>query len=60
MVYSVAAHKEGTMANFWSQKGELGGWNPGFTRPFNDWKLYQVCSFLSTIQDKRVLIDEKE
>ena len=53
-----------------ASKGALGSrffnpiWSDGgperFTRPFNDWELDQVCSFLSAIHVKRVIPEEKD
>ena len=34
--------------------GEFGGWNPHFSRSFNDWELDQVCNFVENIQDLKV------
>ena len=49
------------LMNFFTDK-KKGGWGLelGFTRPFNDWEMEEVCSFLSTIQDKRAHLDEKD
>ncbi|RVW67933.1 hypothetical protein CK203_064387 [Vitis vinifera] len=37
--------------------GEVGGWNPRFLRPFNDWEVEEVESFLLIIQGKRLNAD---
>ena len=34
--------------------GDAGGWNPCFSRSFNDWELEAVASLLSVLQGKRL------
>ena len=47
------------MADLWVQSFEGGGWNPSFSRPFNDWEFGTVGWFLLRIQD-RVVVEERE
>ncbi|RVW80825.1 putative ribonuclease H protein [Vitis vinifera] len=37
--------------------GEVGGWNPRFLRPFNDWEVEEVERLLLIIQGKRLNAD---
>ena len=39
---------------FWETIGPGGGWNFRFARPFNDWEMEGVQSFLSTVSAKRI------
>ena len=36
---------------------EEGGWNPRFSRSFNDWEVEAVERFLLTLQGKRLVFD---
>ena len=45
------------VADCWDSLGEEGGWNPRFSRPFNDWEVEVVERFLLTIQGKRLNAD---
>ena len=45
------------VADCWDLLGEEGGWNPRFSRPFNDWEVEVVERFLLTLQGKRLVID---
>ena len=38
----------------WDSMGEEGGWNPRFSRPFNDWEVEEVERLLETIQGRRL------
>ncbi|RVW54967.1 Transposon TX1 uncharacterized 149 kDa protein [Vitis vinifera] len=38
----------------WDYMGDAGGWNPCFSRSFNDWELEAVASLLSVLQGKRL------
>ena len=40
--------------------GKVGGWNPRFVRPFNDWEMEMVEDFIYTVQDKRINPLEKD
>ena len=48
------AFKEEWVATLWDASGEEEGWNPHFSRPFNDWELETVERFLVTLQGKKV------
>ncbi|RVW65656.1 hypothetical protein CK203_050216 [Vitis vinifera] len=37
--------------------GEEEGWNPRFSRPFNDWEVEAMERYLLTLQGKRLVID---
>ncbi|RVW56212.1 Transposon TX1 uncharacterized 149 kDa protein [Vitis vinifera] len=47
-----AVSKDVKVADCWDSMGEVGGWNPRFLRPFNDWEVEEVESFLLIIQGK--------
>ncbi|RVW45208.1 hypothetical protein CK203_067526 [Vitis vinifera] len=36
--------------------GDAGGWYPYFSKPFNDWEMEVVVSFLSFLQGKRLIV----
>ena len=38
----------------WDSMGEEGGWNPRFSRPFNDWEVEEAERLLETIQGRRL------
>ena len=59
-LYVSADSKEVRVVEVWDSLGEEGGWNPRFSRPFNDWEVDLVERFLSTIQGKRVFMDSKD
>ena len=56
-LYALAESKEVWVAEVWDSSSEVGGWNPHFSKPFNDWEVDLVERFLSTIQGKRVFVD---
>ena len=56
-LFALTTSKEAWVVDVWDYKIEDDGWNPSFSRPFNDWKVDIVESFLSGIQEKRVSHD---
>ena len=48
------------MAEVWVASGEEGGWNPCFSRPFNDWEMEIVERFLVTLQGKKVVTNMED
>ena len=44
------------MTEIWDSSGEVGGWNPYFVRPFNDWEVDLVGCFIEAIQRKKVIL----
>ena len=52
-VWRLTASKEAWATEFWDSTDEVGGWNPWFSRPFNDWEVEVAERFLLTIQGKR-------
>ena len=48
------------MAEVWVASGEEGGWNPRFSRPFNDWEMEIVERFLVTLQGKKVVTNMED
>ena len=59
-LYALVDSNEVWMAEVWDSSSEEGGWNPWFSRPFNDWEVNLVERFLSTIQGKRVFVDSED
>ena len=53
-LFALVAFKEERVATLWDASGEEEGWNPHFSRPFNDWELETVERFLVTLQGKKV------
>ena len=43
-LYWLAVNKDEWVSNAWEGSGELGCWNPHFSRHFNDWELEEVES----------------
>ncbi|RVW94296.1 putative ribonuclease H protein [Vitis vinifera] len=56
-LFDLAVSKDAKVADCWDSMGEVGGWNPHFLRPFNDWEVEEVESFLLIIQGKRLNAD---
>ena len=56
-LYALAASKEVWVAKVWDSMGEEGGWNPRFSKPFNDWEVEVVERFLLKIQGKGLISD---
>ena len=54
-LFALTSNKEAFVADLWEYAREEGGWLPCFSKPFNDWELDEVHSFLQAIQRKRVL-----
>ncbi|KAL6328006.1 hypothetical protein AAG906_031350 [Vitis piasezkii] len=38
-LFDLAVSKDARVADCWDSMGEVGGWNPRFLRPFNDWEV---------------------
>ena len=53
-LFALAAFKEEWVVEVWDASREEGGWNPHFSRPFNDWELEMVERILVTLQGKKV------
>ena len=56
-LYALATSKEVWVVEVWDTIGEVGGWNPRFLRPFNNWELEMVERFLFSLQGKRVVFN---
>ncbi|RVW65596.1 putative ribonuclease H protein [Vitis vinifera] len=56
-LFDLAVSKDAKVADCWDSMGEVGGWNSRFLRPFNDWEVEEVESFLLIIQGKRLNAD---
>ncbi|RVW55484.1 Retrovirus-related Pol polyprotein from transposon RE1 [Vitis vinifera] len=53
-LFDLAVSKDARVADCWDSMGEVGGWNPRFLRPFNDWEVERL---LLIIQGKRLNAD---
>ncbi|RVW63007.1 hypothetical protein CK203_059285 [Vitis vinifera] len=52
---ALVTSKEAWVAEVWDATGEDGGWNPRFSRRFNDWEMEMVERFIFSLQGKREL-----
>ena len=48
-LYSLASSRDAWVAQLWDQFGNLGHWNPIFTRLNNDWEMEDVETFFSRL-----------
>ena len=48
-LFDLAVSKDARVVDCWDSMGEVGGWNPRFLRPFNDWEVEEVERFLLII-----------
>ena len=53
-MFALAVSKDAWVADCWDSLGEEGGWNPRFSRSFNDWEVEAVERLLSTLQGERL------
>ncbi|RVX16348.1 hypothetical protein CK203_014595 [Vitis vinifera] len=51
-LFALVDSKDAWVADCWDYLGEEGGWNPRFSRSFNDWEVEAVERLLSTLQGK--------
>ena len=61
-LFAFSIDKEVWVANIWDPLAERdrGGWNPCFTRAFNDWEVEKTERFLERIHGKKVLGDVED
>ena len=52
-LYALVTSKEAWVVEVWDATGEDGGWNPRFSRRFNDWEMEMVERFIFSLQGKR-------
>ena len=50
-LYSLASCRDAWVAQLWDQSGNLGHWNPLFTRLNNDWEMEEVETSFSRLHD---------
>ncbi|RVW61029.1 hypothetical protein CK203_045822 [Vitis vinifera] len=55
-LFALVVSKDAWVADCWDSLGEEGGWNPRFSRSFNDWEVEAVVRLLSTLQGKRLVV----
>ena len=61
-LFALVDSKEVWVVDIWdssTQRGR-GGWNPCFSRPFNDWEVDMLESFLVQLHGKRVCGDVED
>ena len=58
-LFALTIDKEAQVADIWDLLAE-GGWNPCFSRAFNDWEVEEAESFLERLHGKRVLEDVED
>ena len=49
-LYQLAVNKDEWVSDAWEGSGELGCWNPHFSRHFNDWELEEVEGLFRKLQ----------
>ena len=61
-LFDLSVDKEAWMADIWDPLagGGWGGWNPCFSRAFNDWEVEEAERFLERLHGKRVLGDVED
>ena len=61
-LFDLSVDKEAWMADIWDPlaEGGWGGWNPCFSRAFNDWEVEEAERFLERLHGKRVLGDVED
>ena len=55
-LFPFAASQDAWVADCWDSMGDVGGWSPCFSRPFNDWEMEAVVSLLSILQGKQLFV----
>ena len=55
-LFALVVSKDAWVVDCWDSLGEEGGWNPRFSRSFNDWEVEAVARLLSTLQGKRLVV----
>ena len=48
------------MSDCWSGRGDGGGWNPSFTRPFNDWEVEDAVRLLAKLGRYVVVLEVED
>ena len=61
-LFALIEDKKTWMADIWKPlvEGGWGGWNPCFSRAFNDWEVEEVESFMERLHGKRVRGDVED
>ena len=55
-LYNNASSKEAMIADIWVLSGDQGAWDPKFERPFNDWELEAVQTFIGQINSRFTIL----
>ena len=60
-LFRLTAQKFARVADLWNWESGEGGWNPIFTRSFNDWEMEEVDRFLQILCRKQInpLLEDK-
>ncbi|RVW43353.1 hypothetical protein CK203_070280 [Vitis vinifera] len=45
-LFKLAVNKDQWVCDAWEEEGEMGSWNPLFSRHFNDWEMEEVEGLL--------------
>ena len=58
-LFALAVDEKAWVVDIWDSSTEVGrgGWNPCFSRSFNDWEVEEAESFLMRLHGKRVCGD---
>ena len=59
-LFNLAAHKDARVADVWDSSVEVGSWSPVFSRPFNDWEMEEVDSFLLFLHNKKIRSNQED
>ena len=54
-LYNIASTKGAKVVDVWESLGEIGAWNPRFSRAFNDWEIEQVQIFIGLTSNKLII-----
>ena len=59
-LYSLVSSKDAWVAQLWDQFGEVGHWNPVFTRLNNDWEMEEVEVFFRRLHRQALRRNNKD
>ncbi|KAJ9705752.1 hypothetical protein PVL29_003718 [Vitis rotundifolia] len=57
-LFTLAAHKNGTLEEMWDQNFGEGGWNLRFIRDFNDWEMNLVGNLLQALRGHMITVED--
>ena len=59
-LYNIASSKEAMISDIWVLSGDQGAWDPKFERPFNDWELETVQTFIGQINNRFTILQVQD